>query len=330
MREMVTTELTTLDGGDGVTLPDVPEVSAITRVDLEAAQAPSTRRAYCADWRHFAVWCADRAVDARPATPETVADYVADAAASGSSASTIGRRLAAVRSAHLTAGHPVSPTSDALVRAALAGVRRTHGVAPRRKAAITTPEMCAMVGTLDPTTPLGVRDRAILLLGYATGMRRSELAALDVEDLQLVADAGLRIRLRRSKTDQKGRGRVVGVVRGRTAATCPVRAVEEWVSWVAMGPLFRKVRRGSHVTFDRISPRVVAMVVQRTAQAAGLDPSRFGGHSLRAGMVTTASRNRAPVARILAQSGHLHLDILMSYGREAELFDENASGYLGL
>jgi hypothetical protein len=148
---MTVQELTTLDGTHQAALLGVPQVSAVTRSYLEAAQALTTRRAYRADWRHFAAWCADRAVDALPATAETVAD----SAATGSSASTIARRLAAVRSAHLAAGHPVAPTSAALVRTALAGVRRTHGVAPRQKAAITTAEMRALVGTLDPTTPLG-------------------------------------------------------------------------------------------------------------------------------------------------------------------------------
>jgi site-specific recombinase XerD len=333
MGEMATRELTTLDLDDQAALLGVPGVSAVTRGYLEAAQAPNTRRAYRADWAHFADWCAERAVDALPAAPETVADYVADSAAGGRAASTIRRRLAAVRSAHLTAGYAVSPTSAALVGKALAGVRRTHGIAPRQKAAITTAEMRAMVSTLDPTTPLGARDRAILLLGYATGMRRSELAALDVDDLEVVADAGLRIRMRRSKTDQEGLGRWVGVLRGRSAETCAVRAVQAWLEQLGSpetGPLFLHVRRGGHVTADRVSAKVVAMVVQRTALAAGLDPSRLGGHSLRAGMVTTATRNRAPLARVMAQSGHVRLDTLMGYVREAELFDDNASGYLGL
>lgn len=333
MGEMAAQELTTLHSADQAALLSVPQVSAVTRAYLEAAQAAATRRAYRADWRHFAAWCADRAVDALPATPETVADYVADSAAGGSSASTIGRRLAAVRSAHLAAGHPVSPTSAALVRTALAGVRRTHGVAPLQKAAITTAEMRALVGTLDPTTPLGARDRAILLLGYATGMRRSELAALDVDDLEFVADAGLRIRMRRSKTDQEARGRLVGVLRGRSAETCAVQAVQAWLEQPGRpetSPLLLHVRRGGHITAERISAKVVAMVVQRTALAAGLDPSRLGGHSLRAGMVTTATRNRAPLARVMAQSGHVRLDTLMGYVREVELFDDNASGYLGL
>ena len=318
---------------DRETLLSPPAVSAATRGYLAAAQASNTRRAYLADWLHFATWCADRAVDALPATPETLADYVSDSAACGRSTSTIGRRLAAVRSAHLTAGHAVSPTSAALVRKALAGVRRTHGVAPRKKAAITTDEVQAMLATLDPVTPLGARDRALLLLGYAAGMRRSELAALDVDDLEFVTDAGLRIRLRRSKTDQEGRGRLVGVLRGRAAETCPVRAVQAWLEVLGRptaGPLFRHVRRGGHVAAERISPKVVAMVVQRTGLAAGLDPTGLGGHSLRAGMVTTAARRRAPLTRIMAQSGHLRLDTLMGYVREAELFDDNASGYLEL
>jgi site-specific recombinase XerD len=329
-----TQALAELDPTAAPTLLRVPAVSALTRRYLDAAQAPNTRRAYLADWEHFAGWCAERGLDALPAAAEALADYVTDSAACGKSTATIGRRLAAVRSAHLTAGHAVSPTSAPVVRRALAGVRRTHGVAPRRKAAITTDQVRAMLATLDPATPLGARDRALLLLGYAMGARRSELVALDVDDLELVPDEGLRIRLRRGKTDQEGRGRLVGVRRGtRSAETCPVRAVQAWLEVLgrpATGPLFRHVRRGGHVTAERISPKVVAMVVQRTALAAGLDPSCLGGHSLRAGMVTTAARRRAPLTRIMAQSGHLRLDTLMGYVREAELFDDNASGYLEL
>lgn len=310
-----------------------PLVSEMSRQALAASQAPSTRRAYQADWADFAGWCAGRGLDPLPAWPETVGNYLTDLAAAGLSSSTLARRVAAIRSAHLAAGHETSPTASAHVRRLVGGLRRLSGVAPAQKAAITTADVRALVGTLDRETPLGLRDRALILLGFATGLRRAELAAIDVGDLAFVPDEGLRLRVRRSKTDQEGAGRTVAVLRGRSAATCPIRALQAWLEVLGQpstGPLFRYVRRGGHITDERMRGKVVAIVVQRAAKAAGLDPARYGGHSLRAGLVTTATRNGARVDRIMAQTGHVRVDTLMGYVREAQLFDDNASGYLEL
>ena len=178
-------------------------------------------------------------------------------------------------------------------------------------------------------TPL--RDRALLLLGFAGGFRRSELVALDADDVTEMDD-GLRVRIRRSKTDPEGQGREVGVPYGQHPESCPIRALRGWqtVAAVDSGPLFRAVDRHDQVHAARLSDRGVARVVQRAAQPAGLDPSRYAGHSLRAGLATAAAQGGAPERAIMAQTGHRSLTMVRRYIRSGSLFTENAAAYVGL
>jgi hypothetical protein len=185
-----------------------------------ASKAPATQAAYGSDFRIFEVWCAARGISALPATAESLCAFLADEAAAGKRASTLGRRLAAIRYFHRAAGCD-TPTSDEKVKAVLSGIRRTIGAAPVRKKAATADITIAMAAT--GTSLRALRDRAVLLLGFAGAFRRSELVALDVEDIEDVPE-GLLITIRRSKTDQEGQGRKVAIPRGEIA--CPVAAVK--------------------------------------------------------------------------------------------------------
>jgi integrase len=170
-----------------------------------------------------------------------------------------------------------------------------------------------------------------LLVGFAGGFRRSELVALDVEDLDFQR-AGLAVTLRRSKTDQEGEGRKVGIAPGENAATCPVRALEAWLKHaeIESGAVFRAVTRHGRIGAARLSPQSVALVVKKYAAAVGKDPSEFGGHSLRAGLATQAAESGASERAIMNQTGHKSLRIVRKYIREGSLFRENASSKLGL
>jgi integrase len=221
-----------------------------------------------------------------PADPRTVASYLTDNAARYR-ATNLDLHLAAIAYAHRAAGLPI-PTTHQAVREVRTGVRRTHGAAARGKAALLTDDLRRLVNLLDQS-PVGLRDRALLLLGFAGACRRSELVGLDVEDLDFTP-RGIRVRLRRSKTDQEAEGRSMGIPYGVSAETCPVRAVERWLAHVrtvlpgyARGPLFVRLDAGGRLRLARLSDRGVARVVQRWAERAGLDPARFAGHSLRAG-----------------------------------------------
>jgi integrase len=290
------------------------------------SRAENTRRAYRADWADFTTWCRDRGRDPLPATPETVADYLADLATDRKPA-TISRRVAAIASAHRLAGQP-SPTRDELVRLALRGIQRTLGTAQAQARPILLSDLVAMVHELDDDLA-GLRDRAVLLVGWAGAFRRSELVALEVSDIERTSD-GLVVTIRRSKTDQTGIGRQVGIPRGTTLD--PVAALDKWLdaAGIIEGPLFRPVDRHGNVGLRALDPAAVAAIVKRAAERAGLDPSGLSGHSLRAGLLTTAAMNGADPLVLMQQSGHKSATMVARYVRRADLFRQNAATLAGM
>jgi site-specific recombinase XerD len=310
---------------------------------VAAALAERTRQAYAADWRAFIAWCrAQGGLTPLPADPRAVALYLADRARQGRRVSTIERALAAITQAHRLAGHD-SPRAAAAVRQVLKGIRRQHGVRPRRVEPLRVEELRAIVRGLPEDRPKGRRDRALLLVGFAGGFRRSELVALDAEDLRFT-DEGCEVLVRRGKTDPDGAGRKVGLPYGSDPATCPVRSLRAWLSAAAIttGPVFRPVDRhgrlrhpGARDDGDAASPlrlgdRAVAEVVKRAVRALGLDPARYSGHSLRAGLVTAAARAGKSERCIMAQTGHRSSTVLRLYIRDATLFHDNAAAGIGL
>lgn len=297
-----------------------------------AAKSPATRRAYASDLRDFDAWCAGQQRAPLPAEPATVALYVTHLARSGSAASTIQRRLAAISQVHQLAGHVPPPTADWEVRQVVQGIRRRLGTAPAQKEAVLTATLRRLVASCDPATRTGARDRALLLLGFGAALRRSELVALDVEDVT-ETDEGLRIRIRRSKTDPQAHGDEVGVVKGQHPDIDPVRALQHWreLGDITAGPLFRPVTRADTVRRGRLSGQTVALIVQRTAERAGLPaPEAFAGHSLRSGCATQAAVEGAPERAIMRQGRWRSAATVRRYIRTGDLWQENASAWLGL
>lgn len=290
-----------------------------------AEKSAATQKAYWSDFGVFGLWCQEREFPLIPTTSEAVAAYLAFEADRGAKPSTIARRLAAIRYVHGIGGHP-NPTNDERVRAVLRGIRRTHGTAPRRVLPATADRLLAMVPRPDRSLNT-LRDRALLLLGFAGAFRRSELVALDVADLEEVPD-GLRLTIRRGKTDQEGHGTVIAIVRGEIA--CPVAAVRDWLRTAEIkdGPLFRPIRRGGHVQSRRLTDRSVAAIVKAHAERAGFDPTAFSGHSLRAGFLTSAAKRGASVFKMMASSRHRSIETLSAYVRDEELFKDHAGAGL--
>ena len=292
------------------------------------AKSHNTRRAYASDWDDFARWCQPYGFVPLPARPETVALYLT-ALADALKPSTLGRRLATISQVHQAAGHD-TPTSAAPVRLVWAGIRRAKGTDQHGKAPAVTAEMRRMVDTLDDRL-IGVRDRALLLLGFAGAFRRSELVGLDIKDVQAGHD-GLTVHIRKSKTDQEGQGRKVGIPYGSHPHTCPVRAIAAWreKSGLAEGALFRPVNRHGKMQPGRLSDRAVALIVKRAAEAAGLDPTKYAGHSLRAGLATSAAQAGVSERSIMAQTGHKSVMVARRYIRDGSLFRDNAAAQVGL
>jgi len=294
-----------------------------------SSKAPATLRAYRADWNAFTAWCVAAGLDTLPASPSTVACYVAAEADAGRKVATISRRLAAIAKAHQAAGFD-SPASlkHAAVAEVWGGVRRVKGVAQTAKAPAVVDTLRAMLGQVPDTLP-GLRDRALLLLGFAGAFRRSELVSLLVADVDVQRD-GLVVNLRRSKTDQLGQGRKVGIPYGSRPETCPVRAVQGWLEAARpAGPLFCSINRHGQAG-AALTAQSVALVVKRYAAAAGLDAAQFSGHSLRAGLATAAAVAGVSERAIMNQTGHRSAAMVRRYIRDGNLFRENAAAGVGL
>lgn len=286
---------------------------------LQASLSDNSKRAYLSDVAHFMTWGGSI-----PATPETVAGYLV-AHAKTHSNSTLTRRLVSISRAHTTQGY-ASPVKTDLVKSTLHGIRRVHGIAQHQVSPTMKSDITAMVDNLPGL--IGLRDRALLLVGFAGALRRSELVAINCTDISFV-EQGMTIHIRRSKTDQTGEGRKLGIpyARGRH---CPILAIKQWMSTanINSGFLFRPVTKGGKVVDVGLSAEAVANIVKKRAQAIGLDPAKYAGHSLRAGLVSSAIQAGIPAHRIQQQTNHKSLDMLSRYIREVNLFVENAGGIL--
>jgi integrase len=294
------------------------------------AMAASTLRAYRADWAHFASWCASAGLAPIPAAPTTVAGYLASLAESHAP-TTLRRRLAALAKMHRFNNLPW-PAGHAVIRATLRGLLRRHGRPVEKAAAIGLSAIQKLVATCGDS-PAGQRDRALLLIGFAGALRRSELVALRLDDVSFTA-TGLSIRIRRSKTDATGEGAEIGLPGGQHAATCPVRAFETW--WRTLGhrsgPVFRRISPGGRIGRDVLAPDAVRRILLRRAAQADLPVQgrdRLTAHGLRAGCITEAYDRGVRDEDIMRHSRHRDLKTMRGYVRRAQL-RESPAGRLGL
>jgi integrase len=310
---------------------------------VDRGQVESTRAAYESDWRHFGRWCEAHGVpgvlvddgdvepvfDPRPVLGSAVALYVADLADRGFKNATISRRLATIAQLHAAGGYP-NPCGDAVVKAVWKGVRKRPGGQPDRATPLRLEDIAAMVDALGDD-PKGVRDRALLLVGFATSLRRSELVGLDVEDVTFNADYAIAI-VRQSKTDKSGQGQKVVIPRGRHRQTCPLAALRAWldIAQIASGPIFRGVDRHGNVAEQRLSGRGVERAVKAAAVLAGVDGDKLTGHSLRRGHVTTADSNGASRTAIKKQTRHSQDKMIDLYTEDREIVTNNSAFMLGL
>ena len=265
-RQLIAPESLAVVTTTGAAITPLPSLDQV-REFIRASKSDNTLRGYQSDWRAFCGWCEAHQVHPVPATPETVAAYIAECASSLKVGS-VQRRSNAIAEAHKAVGLE-SPTQSALVRNTMKGIRRTKGTAPAQKTATLIDDIRAMLNATDAGL-IGLRDRSLILLGFAGAFRRSELVGLSVEDCAFGKD-GLTVTLRRSKTDQAGVGRKIGVPYGSNPDTCPVRILNEWIEEAAIagGPLFRSISRHGKVQPGGLSGIDVARVVKKLAQRAG-------------------------------------------------------------
>lgn len=312
----------------GLTARDAARVAAA----IEAELAPSTRIVYASAWHKWEEWCEARGIVAMPSDPDALAAYLAERAEEGLTYASIDIACCAVSYRHRQHGLS-DPTADPTLRRVRRGLRRIIGVAPRRQAhPLDVPELARIVNAIEADTCHGLRDRAIILLGYAAAVRPGELAALQRGDIAS-RPHGLLITIRRSKTDQEGHGQLIGVVRGAKLETDPIAALESWldVRPRGSGPLFTRIHNDGTATLAPIGARTVSRTIQARARAAELGHLPITGHSLRAGHATTAAANGADIARIAAQTRHRDLETLVEhYIRPTDALRTSTSRDLGL
>jgi site-specific recombinase XerD len=314
--------------------PDPSDLEAEMRklqLQILMTKASSTLRAYLTDLRDFNAYCHAQGSTALPAAPETIAHYLASLVERGYKPSTILRRRASIARAHRLAGHRFSEVADTFVRPLLGSLRQQVRFSAK-KPALDVTSLRRMLRGAPRRTAAGARDRLMLLLGFAGGLRASELVALDVRDIH-VTDQRLWLLLPDARTGSWYVAREVTIPRGEHPETCSVRAIRAWyaISGIRTGALFRPIDRHRRVGATRLSARAVALVIKRAAQRADLDPTQYAGHSLRAGFVTAAVAGGAPERVILAQTGLHSLSGVPRYlRRRRSRSDRDAAAYVGL
>ncbi|WP_083514632.1 site-specific integrase [Bradyrhizobium manausense] len=327
------------------TLVNPSEIAQKAASYAEASQSDNTRKAYASDWLVFTDWCRVQQVEALPASPATVTAWIIDTAGKVA-VTTQRRRISAIQDMHKQAGHHLDLSGGAF-RKVWAGVRRTHGRPPVKKAAFLTPALRNAVNAL-PDSLTGIRDRALLLVGFAGAMRRTELAAVEVSPrdganwIEEGAD-GLTVHLARSKGDQEGAGQRIGIPFGSNPSTCPVRAYRAWLqaAGITEGPAFRSINRHGTLGGDALCDHSVALVIKRAIVAgeiangaakseAAATARRFAGHSLRSGLATSAAVHEVAGHLIQRQLRHKKYETTSGYIQDAELLRKNAAGMVGL
>jgi integrase len=326
------------DARDTAAAASLPALSTAGEAALAAAQAlakqataPATLRAYKADWTHFARWCATHGFVPVPAAPATVGAYLASLAESHAP-TTIRRRVSALGKMHRFNDLAWNPAHRA-IQGPLQGALRTRGRPVRKAAALTLPMLRQILASCDQSAR-GRRDRALLLFGFVGALRRSELVALHVEDVAIVP-GGLRLRIRRGKTDQAGQGAEIGLPRGRHVETCPVRAFNAWqaVARRKAGPLFRKISTGDGIGDTALHPDAVRRILAHRVGTAGIvveSFDRLSAHALRVGFITAAYDQGVRDEDIMRHTRHRDLRTMRGYVQRAGLVSESPAGVLDL
>ena len=333
----------TASGPDVITLLDGVPLTPDEAGYVEAARAANTMRGYRSDWREFTTWCAQHDTEPMPAAAATVTGYLADLARAGAKVGTMSRRLSAIKFAHQLRNLP-DPTTNARVVAVWEGIRRTHGAPPDQAAPLMPPELFDVLDAC-PTvkawrTPgrpgepdlAGARDKALLLVGFVAALRRSELAALRLDQVAEHPN-GLVLTLPRSKTNPTDEHvELVVLPRAANPTRCPVVALTYWLQLAGItdGPVFRAVGKNNSPGARALHPESINTLVQKAVARAGVDPGPYSAHSLRAGFVTYAHLRGASDRAIAHQTRHRSLATIGTYVRVQQAWTDNAATILGL
>ena len=299
------------------------KLTAKARQSIYIARADNTIKAYESDWNDFCDWCDYHHVSAFPAIPETIVNYINDLA-DNAKANTVARRISALTENFDAAGIQDNPCRFPIVKNALRGIKRMKGVIQHGKLPILFDDIKEMLTYLEGDTLQQTRDKAILLVGFYGAMRRSEIANLDIDDIQ-VTRLGMLLTLRKSKTDQYDQGQLIAIPIVQDKNICAVHALKEWIrlSGITSGPVFRGFTRSHTIRKTRISDKTIALIVKHYVALMGMDPREYGAHSLRHGFATTAAQHHVEEREIMRQTRHRSQAVVRRYIDEADRLIDN-------
>jgi len=308
-------------------ITDIKALQEETLLNLKSSKANNTVRAYKSDFRDFGLFCAKNGFKALPSEPKVVSLYLTYLSTKDSKMSTLKRRLVSIGVIHRLKGHYLDTKHPSIIENIL-GIRRRKGSIQKGKKPILINNLKQLINVIDEQNDEDIkklRDRSIILVGFSGGFRRNEIVSLDFNDLDFV-DEGLKIQIRRSKTDQFGEGSVKALPYFDSSQYCPVTSLKKWleVSKIRSGPIFRRFIKGSKLSENRLTDQTVALLIKKYLQLAGIDSKNYSAHSLRSGFATSAAESGAEERSIMAMTGHKSTEMVRRYIKEANLFKNNA------
>ena len=308
-------------------ITDIKALQEETLINLQSSKANNTVRAYKSDFNDFGLFCAQNGLKSLPSEPKIVSLYLTHLSTKEVKMSTLKRRLVSIGVIHKLKGHYLDTKHPSIIENIM-GIKRRKGSVQKGKKPILISSLIKIINAIDDQKKdeiKKIRDRSIILIGFSGGFRRNEIVSLDYDDLDFVPE-GLKITLKRSKTDQFGEGTLKGLPYFDSSQYCPVLSLKKWIetSNINSGPLFRRFSKGSKLTENKLTDQTVALLIKKYLNLAGIDSKNYSGHSLRSGFATSAAESGAEERSIMAMTGHKSTEMVRRYIKEANLFKNNA------
>ncbi|MDA7832218.1 tyrosine-type recombinase/integrase [Candidatus Pelagibacter sp.] len=308
-------------------ITDIKALQEETLLNLQSSKANNTLRAYKSDFNDFSLFCVKNGFKSLPSDPKVVSLYLTYLSSKDSKMSTLKRRLVSIGVIHKLKGHYLDTKHPSIIENIM-GIKRRKGSIQLSKKPLLINYLKELINAIDKQKKEEIkkfRDRSIILIGFSGGFRRTEIVSLDYEDLDFVTE-GLKINLRRSKTDQFGEGFKKALPYFDNSQYCPVVSLKKWieVSKITSGPIFRRFTKGSRLSNNRLTDQTVALLIKEYLKLAGIDSKNYSGHSLRSGFATSAAESGVEERNIMAMTGHKSTEMVRRYIKEVNLFKNNA------
>ena len=308
-------------------ITDIKALKEETLLNLQSSKANNTIRAYKSDFNDFGLFCAQNGFKSIPSEPKIISLYLTHLSTKQVKMSTLKRRLVSIGVIHKLKGHYLDTKHPSIIEN-LMGIKRRKGSVQKGKKPLLINSLKQIINVIDKEINDEIkqlRDRSIILIGFSGGFRRNEIVSLDYDDLDFVSE-GLKINIKRSKTDQFGEGSLKALPYFENSQYCPVVSIQKWVeiSKINNGPLFRRFKKGSKLSDKRLTDQTVALLIKKYLEMAGINSRNYSGHSLRSGFATSAAESGAEERSIMAMTGHKSTEMVRRYIKEANLFKNNA------